>query len=196
MKKKSDGLFLVIFIVVVGIALLYLFQTSYAKYRRNTETTIQGRIASWDIKVNNESINTSTTLTNSITPVIDTNQYVKEGTIAPGSTGHFDIIIDATNVDVDFTYTITGEINEDTPLTDLKITGYKINTSAQQTYNNETGIIGDIPMNTSQTKVTMYFEWDDSPSNEMDNDDDTIYAQTTEYRDTKIDVTIHFEQKR
>ncbi len=184
------------FIVIVAVSILYLFQTSYAKYRRNTETTIQGRIASWDIKVNNESINSATTLTNAITPTIDTSQYVKAGTIAPGSTGYFDITIDATNVDVDFNYTITGEVDEETPLLDLNLTGYKINNGSLVSYNSTTGITGTIPMNTSSTQIRIYFEWVDDATNQMDNSEDTAYAQNEEYLDTVVNVTVHFEQKR
>ena len=103
MKTKRDGLFIVAFILVVGISLLYLFQTSYAKYRRTNDATVQARIASWDVKINNESIINQTTLSNTIIPTIDTNQHVKSGMIAPGSTGSYEIRIDATNVDVDFT---------------------------------------------------------------------------------------------
>ncbi len=194
--KKKDAIFLALFIAVLGLSMIYLLQSSYAKYRRNTNTQIEGRIASWDIKINNESINNGSTLTNTITPVIDTNQYVKAGTIAPGSTGYFDIVIDATNVDVDFTYTITGEISDDTPLVDLKITGYKINNGSLVTYNESTGITGDIPMNTSSTSLRIYFEWIDDATNTMDNQDDTEYAQNSAYQNTDIDVTIHFEQKR
>ena len=196
MKRKKDLIFLIVFLIITVISLAYLFQSSYAKYRRNTESQVQGRIASWDIKVNNESINTQTTLTNSITPTIDTNPYVKSGTIAPGSTGSFLITIDATNVDVDFNYTITGEVNENTPLEDLTISGYKIGTGTVTSYNSATGIVGTIPMNTSSTQITIYFSWDDSSTNIMDNEADTEYAQTALYQDTIIDISIHFEQRR
>ena len=196
MKKKSDIVFLILFLAVLSFSLIYLFQASYAKYRRNTETNVQGRIASWDIKINNESINDGATLSNTITPVIDTNQYVKEGTIAPGSTGYFELTIDATNVDVDFTYTITGEVAEETPLVDLKLTGYKINDGSLITYNATNGITGDIPMNTSSTKLKIYFQWIDDATNTMNNQEDTEYAQNEDYLDTNIKVNIHFEQKR
>ena len=196
MKRKKDLLFLVLFVTIEAISLVYLFQSSYAKYRRNTEAQVQARIASWDIKVNSESINTQTTLTNTITPTIDASNYVKSGTIAPGSTGSFEIRIDATDVEVDFTYTITGEVSVNTPLEDLSITGYKIGNGAVTQYNSSTGIVGDIPMNTSLTIITIYFGWDDSNGNIMDNEDDTEYAQDPGNRDTIINVSIHFEQKR
>ena len=76
MKKRRDIIFIVLFITIVSISLIYLFQTSYAKYRRNTNGEVQGRVASWDIKVNNESITTNTTLTNKIVPTIDDSNYV------------------------------------------------------------------------------------------------------------------------
>ncbi|MBP5678883.1 MAG: hypothetical protein J6X28_03550 [Bacilli bacterium] len=196
MKKKNDVYFLVLFTVIVGITLMYMFQSSYAKYRRQTETTVQARVASWNLKVNNEDISSSTTLTNSITPTIDSNPYVKAGTIAPGSSGYFDIIIDATNVDVDFTYTVTGEVDDDTPLEDLIIKNYKVNNGSTTAYNSTTGIVGDIPMNTSRTTIRMYFEWNDSATNTMDNQEDTAYAQEDDYIDTEVNITIHFEQKR
>ena len=195
MKKTNDIMFVLTFMVIVGITLVYLFQTSYAKYRRQTETELEGTIASWDIKVNNESINTQATLTNTITPTIDTNPNVKAGKIAPGSTGYFDIVIDATNVDVNFTYTITGEVDADTPLTDLVLKRYTVNGGSSTNYNATTGITGDIPMNTTQTTIRVYFEWDDSSGNTMNNQDDTEYAQTDEYETTKINVSIHFQQK-
>ncbi len=196
MKKKKEILFLVLFIAVLSVALLYLFQSSYAKYRRNTEATVNGRIASWDIKINNESISSQTTLTNTITPVIEDSTYVKSGTIAPGSTGYFDLTIDATNVDVDFTYTITSEVAEETPLLDLKLTGYKINNGSKVAYDEATGITGNIPMNTSSTELRIYFEWDDSATNTMDNQADTEYAQDSSHQNTDIKVTINLQQKR
>ena len=196
MKTKRDGLFIVAFILVVGISLLYLFQTSYAKYRRTNDATVQARIASWDVKINNESIINQTTLSNTIIPTIDTNQHVKSGMIAPGSTGSYEIRIDATNVDVDFTYTIMGEVDDETPLSDFVITGYKINDGTLINYNEAIGITGDIPMNTSQTKIEIFFEWKDDATNQMDNQEDTEYAQNDDYRDTYINTTIHFEQKR
>lgn len=197
MKKKSDGLFLIVFIVVVLISLLYLFQSSYAKYRRNVESQFQGRVASWNITVNNEDISNETTLTNAITPTFDANPYVKTNTIAPGSTGYFDIQINALNVDVDFTYTITGEVDDDTPLLDLQLTNYIAGTGGYTAYDPSTGIVGEIQKNKPATNVRIFFAWVDDPTTEsMDNADDTDYAQTSAYEDTKVNITIHFEQKR
>ena len=56
---------------------------------------------------------------------IDENTTVKNGRIAPGTTGYFDIEIDPTLVDVSFDYEITFDIlNKDMP--DLMISKYAI----------------------------------------------------------------------
>ena len=56
MKKKNDIKFVIVFVIVVGLSLLYLFQSSYAKYRKQIEGDVRTTIASWNIKVNNEMI--------------------------------------------------------------------------------------------------------------------------------------------
>ena len=124
MKKMKEIRFILAFIIIAGLSFLYLFRASYAKYKREITGSAETQIASWNIKINNESINNKTTLENEIVPVLDTNSYVKEGVIAPGSTGHFDLTINAEDVDVDFTYEITGSLSEDTPLADLILTEY------------------------------------------------------------------------
>lgn len=194
--KRKDFLFIVIFIVIVAFSFTYLFQSSYAKYKRQSRVNLEGNIASWNIKINNESINNQATLTNSITPTIVHNDYVKDGTIAPGSTGYFTITIDATDVDVDFLYDIYGEVDNTTPLLDLKITDYKIGNGSTTQYNSSNHITGEIQKNTSSTEITIYFEWDDSNTSQMNNQQDTEYALTQAYENTKILVTLQFTQKR
>ena len=195
MKKKNDLTFIVVFVVIVTLSLLYLSQASFAKYRRQITGNLDATVAQWNIIVNSELINNKSTLTNYITPTLDSNQYVKSGVLAPGGTGSFDIVINATNVDVDFDYTITGAVNASTPLYDLKITNYKIGNVTTQ-YNSSTGITGTILKNTATTTITLYFEWDDSNGNIMDNQDDTEYATQTTTPDAKIEVTIGFIQKQ
>lgn len=194
--KKKDIRFLIIFIVIVTFSLFYLFQSSYAKYRKQVSTGMQATIASWNIKVNNENINNKSTLTNSIIPTIDSNQYIKSGVIAPGSTGHFEVVINAEDVDVDFNYEIESEVDENTPLTDLTFTGYKIGTGDVQTFSEgNTTITGNITKNTSDTTITVYFTWNDSATNNMNNQADTEYAIDENHENTNIIVSIHFTQR-
>ena len=93
------------------------------KYRKQIEGNLEGTVAHWNIKLNGEDIHRE--MTNIITPVINESNYTKTGVVAPGTTGYFNLAIDATDVDVDFTYTISFEsLNS---LEDIKVTSYEIN---------------------------------------------------------------------
>ena len=192
--RKNDKIFIIIFIGIVSFSLLYLFQASYAKYRRQVNANVQARIASWNIKVNTESIINKTELSSNIVPVIDTNQYVKANVIAPGTGGYFDITLDATNVDVDFTFEIESVVSDETPLTDLIFTKYVLNGN-QYNYTTPGVITGNIAKNTANTSIRVYFKWNDDATNSMDNADDTAYATDATHENTEITVTIHFTQR-
>lgn len=194
--KKNDKVFLGIFLAIVSFSLLYLFQASYAKYRKQVSGELETTIASWNIVVNSENINNKTTLTNTITPTLDTDPYIKEGVIAPGSTGHFDLTIDGTNVDVDFSYEIECSPDTSTPLYDLSFTRYILN-GVSYNFTQDGIISGDLLKNSGTQSLTIYFEWNDNPStNTMDNEADTEYAIDSNNTNTKINVAIHFTQKR
>ena len=122
--KKNDLKFISIFIIIVLLAFLYLGVTTYSKYRKQVAAHGEATVARWLIKVNTEDIKGKTALTETITPHWDTNAYVKDDLIAPGSTGYFEITIDATNVDVDFNYDIQNMNDTTAALPDLIITGY------------------------------------------------------------------------
>jgi len=191
--EKKDIKFIIIFIFIVGISFIYLFQATYAKYRKQIITEVNANVASWNIKINDEAIANKKKLANSITPIFDENEYVKANTLAPGVTGHFDIIIDSSNVDVDFTYEITASLAEDTDLKDFKITGYELNDSG--TINKyDSSITGDLVKNTKNTKIRFYVAWVDDDTNEMDNSEDTTYA--VNHNNVIYNLTIKFTQKK
>ena len=132
-ERKKDIKFLVLFIIVIVIAFIYLSQASLAKYRKQTEGNLEGTVAHWNIKLNGEDIHRE--MTNIITPVINESNYTKTGVVAPGTTGYFNLAIDATDVDVDFTYTISFEsLNS---LEDIKVTSYEINNDGINSNKNE-----------------------------------------------------------
>ena len=193
--KINDKKFLAIFILVVVLSLFYLFQSSYAKYRKQVTGDIQARVANWKIKVNNEDIENKTTLTNRITPILEENEFVSEGVIAPGSTGYFDITINAEEVDVDFNFEITSEVDENTPLLDLIFYKYTIN-DTEYTFEDTGTLTGTINKNTGDTPIRIYFKWNDDATNQMNNQEDTTYGTTEDYENTNVNVTIHFTQKQ
>lgn len=196
MKKelKKDLRFIIIFILVVTISFIYLFQSTYAKYKKQVNSNVNSTIASWNIKINNETINNKKTLTNSITPTLYENKYVKENTLAPGIKGYFDINIDSSKVDVDFNYEVNAVLNNSTNLTDFKITDYELNDSGTKQNFNTTGISNSLPKNTKNTKIRFYVEWIDDDTNVMNNIEDTTYA--TNHDDVKYVLTIKFTQKK
>lgn len=193
-KEKNDLIFILMFLLIVVLAFLFLIQTSLGKYKRKAGAIVQNSIASWNIKVNNETINHKLLLTNTITPVILDSQFVKNGTIAPGTTGYFDIVINALDVDVDFTFELEASPDEATPLVDLKITKYVID-NVEYNYDSLTPVSGNITKNTGDTSVRLYFEWYDGNDNEMDNADDTEYAIDPDHQNTNILVSITFKQR-
>ena len=193
MKKIRDFTFIVFFVLVFCLSITYLFQTSYAKYRKQIAGELNADIASWIIKVNNEDITESRTLENEIIPIFDANQYVKANTIAPGSTGYFDIIIETVNVDVDYNVEIVDS-KEATDLQDLILKQYELNDSGTRVTITDHTFSQDFNKNTERTKIRFYFEWDDNHATEtMDNQDDTSYQLDTDT--TKITLAIKFKQK-
>lgn len=192
--KKNDIKFISIFIIIVLLAFLYLGVNTYSKYRKQVAAKGEATVARWLIKVNTEDIKGKTELTNNITPVWDANSYVKDELIAPGSTGYFEITIDATNVDVDFNYEIENLNDSSAALPDLIITSYQVN-GGENTTTTGNKITGEITKNTASTVIKAYIKWDDDPATQtMDNQDDTTFAQQT---DTTADINLKlkFTQK-
>lgn len=196
---NKDIRFILIFIFIVSFSFIYLFQTSLAKYRKQVTGNIDLQIAKWNIKINDEDVENKSVLTNNIIPVFEGNEYTKDSVIAPGSKGYCDIIIDATNVDVDFTYELGISIGEENQISDLRTSGYIINpTDTPEDVVTELSggaIKGEIAHNTKQTKIRLYFEWYDEADNNMDNKTDTDVA-IDENSQAVIAASIRFSQKK
>lgn len=195
-EKVKDIKFIIIFIIVVAISLTYLTQTSLAKYRKQANANINVNIAKWNIKVNNEDINNKTVLTRDIVPSFTGNEFTKDSVIAPGSTGYCDIIINATNVDVDFTYEISATIPEESSIPDLKITGYTINPATNTTetpYDETTPITGNITKNTGNNTIRLYIKWEEE-NGTMTNQEDTAVAIDDDSK-ALISANLKFHQR-
>ena len=166
--------------IAIFVALLSLFysitliQTTYAKYVSSAEANSNINIARWSITVNNQDVIQNSNFTNSLSPVFANNQYIKENVIAPTSEGYFDIIIDGTNADVSFKYTITLNPSNNNTIKDLKIVKYTID-DIDYTYNeNITDVINYNDENKTKS-IRVFFIWnDDEETQEMNNNEDTI----------------------
>lgn len=194
-EQKKDLKFIIIFVLILTLSFSYLMQTSLAKYRKQSSANVNVNIAKWEILVNKEDISNKTVLTSKITPIIDENEYVKKDFIAPGSTGYCDIIIDASNVDVDFKYELTPDTST-SAIADLIITDYIINptetNSEKIAYDNNTTITGNIKKNSSNNVIRLYIIWEEE-NGTMDNKKDTEVA--TKNKETEINVKLKFEQQ-
>ena len=187
--------------IMILLAFVSLFlcvitlQDTYAKYTSHVNGGSNISIARWRILVNNFDIKEELTTSNLITPVFSGNENVKDGVIAPTSTGYFDIIIDSTDTDVSFTYNITVNSSEDSIVDDIVITGCSLN--GQNVGFADNTAMGTIMVN-SVTKINtlrVYIEWNDGEGSTMDNAADT---DTTRVADSvaKILVDAHFTQAR
>ncbi len=179
MNKKRDLRFVILFVVIVSCCLIYLFQSSYAKYRRGVSGRVSSEIASWNIKVNGEDIMDKKELTTTIEPTFLETENSNEGVIAPGVEGYYLVTIDASEVDVNFLCTIYSTVAETSSISDLKTLSYEINptddTSNKLEYSPDTGIVVEIPKNTSEYVFKIYLTWDDDTGT-MDNQADTSVA--------------------
>lgn len=194
MKKKKIVLLVFLGCLLIGIIFL---QSSLAKYKKTVEVNTNLTLASWNIKVNNESILNKSQLTAEIVPVFESNTFVKEGVIAPGTSGYYDIMIDGTYADVSFKYKIEPTVDINANVVDIITTGYEINPGATSNiiaYDETVGIEGQIEHNTSGDIIRIYIKWnDDEITQNMTNDDDTKAASKTDAK-TTVSPIITFTQ--
>ena len=186
----------ILFVLLILLSFIFLYQTSVAKYRKRVTIENDLQIAKWNIILNEEDIHNQETLTETIEPKFVDDPHIKNGVIAPSSVGYVDLVIDATNVDVDFSYIINAELGEGNSITDLKVTKYIINPAENNEATNVTPpIVGNILKNTPNTTVRVFFTWDDGENNLMDNAEDTNIA-IDELSKALINVSITFVQKK
>ena len=179
--------------ILLCLVFIFLFQEAYAKYRKYASVQVDNTVAKWNNKINNELIGNKTTLTNHITPTITSSNYVKENVLAPGSTGYFDVNIDATDADVNFTYDIDIAKYDTDTIDDLNIYAYAIN-DFTTTYNVSDGTIGGtIQHNTASTTIRIFFKWIDDGTDTMNNQADTNVALNNT-SNANILVTFHLTQ--
>ncbi len=186
--------------IMLTLSIMSLFITlcmvneTYAKYVTSANATTSTSIARWKILVNNDDITLGTTSTNLITPEFPGSEDIAPNVLAPNTEGYFDIVLDGSNVDVSFRYTITIGNNSNSPVTELVATKYMIDGSSEIEFTSTpTQITGDINLSdTNKVKnFRIFVKWDDS-LNVMTNAQDT--DTTTNNQKGMMDVTINVIQ--
>ena len=111
--KNKVKLFILILIVIV---LVLIIRATYSKYISESSADIERDIGQWIIKVNNTDItgvdeygNPNVQEFTIDTFTWDDAEHIVEGKIAPSRGGSFEIIIDPTNTQVSFEYSLTIE---------------------------------------------------------------------------------------
>ena len=186
--------------IMLTLTLMSLFITlcmvneTYAKYVTSATSTTSTSIARWKILVNNDDITLGTTSTNLITPEFPGSDDIAPNVLAPNTEGYFDLVLDGSNVDVSFRYTITIGNNQNSPVTELVATKYMVDGSSEIEFTSTpTQITGDINLNDSDKirNFRVFVKWDDS-LNIMTNAEDT--DTTTNNQKGMMDVTINIIQ--
>ena len=168
-------------LLLACISLLFLIdmiQDTYAKYISSASADSTFTIARWAFLVNDQDVLDDSDFSNTIVPSFDSNANIASGVIAPTSTGHFEVEIDSSDVDVAFNEVITLSQADDNTVDDIVFVGYKINNGSVIPLNDVTSatITTAHALNEVNTVNTYYFyiKWNDNALTEtMDNADDT-----------------------
>lgn len=176
--------------------LVSMIQDSYAKYISSATATSDLTIAKWAFKVNNQDVLAAADFSTVLSPVFTGNTYTAENVIAPTAQGYFDLTVDASNVDVAYTQTITITRSDTNTVTDLDITGYKLNGGTMVAFTDTTAPSFSTDHALHETPSTntyrIYVNWLDGTGETMDNTADTTASQTGI---ASFKVTINFVQK-
>lgn len=182
--------YIMFIITVVSIFItLCMINETYAKYVSVATSTTSTSIARWKIIVNNDDITLGSTSTSLITPIFPGSDDIKNNVLAPNAEGYFDLVIDASNVDVSFRYTVNVIANENSPVTELVATRYVINGGEEIEFDSTNTLSGEIRLNQVDRTVNIrvYIKWDDS-LDLMNNSEDT--NTTIGNQSGMLDVTI------
>lgn len=200
-----------ILLVIASLALtLSLMSNTYSRYVAGATGNLDMVFAKWQILVNDTDITGNNSSAINLVPVIDENANVATNKIAPSTKGHFDIVIDPSNVDLSFDYAINLSVtNDDMP--DLMITKYAIldedyidNDEITTTPIDNNMINGNLDYNNEIENfafepftIRVYFEWYDGVDEQMTDEDDTAIGNKAATEDIPLEITatINFNQK-
>ena len=167
-------------------------QQTYAKYLDTKEGDTDFTIAQWKILVNDQDITEAATMSSLVNPVYLENEHVKNGVIAPGQSGYFDLTIDSSKTEVSFSYAIQIATSDQSSVSDLAITGYQVNDSGLVSVDQAVNTIqNNIYYNdpTKENKIRVYFQWKDGVGETMDNAADTNASLSGESAKLKVNIT-------
>ena len=204
-----------VFLLILSLAFtLSYMSNTYSRYVADSTGDVQMMFTKWQILVNDSDIVNETVSSIELTPVIKENDNIAKDTIAPTSSGYFDITINPENVGVSFDYKITLDVlNENLP--DIMITNYsKLDSNYVEGVTNleilpiTDNVISETiyfenpdENNSEQTEfkhepftIRVYFEWYEGTNELMDDVADTEIGASSDEETLDIKATIHFKQ--
>ncbi len=179
------------FVLLIAVICLFLsvftLTDTYAKYASSLDETTDISIARWRILVNDFDVRGSSTTSNLISPTFNGTTHIAGNVIAPTAQGYFVLVIDATDVDLAFNYSITVGNAQNSLVSDVKITSCTMNNiPVTLTNGTATGTIGLADQRVNYLHV--YIEWDDGVNATMDNEADTA---TTLIQDAAAQISVN-----
>ncbi len=168
------------FLVLIPILLILILNKTYAIFYSRTNGNTDIALATWNIDLND---NTLTSVYNNevlINNIIWENIHANQNTVAPGSRGHFNIIINPNDTDVAFRFDVSYidksiDISKTLTVTNMTLDGVNLNKTANDTY---TGVFN---LNDSSKTLTVYLEW---INDEENNDNDSNIGLGSEMEET------------
>lgn len=185
------------------IILVSLMSNTFSKYVSSADGDLNVSFAKWQILVNNLDISDAANSEILFVPVIDSNNEVEENSVAPSSSGYFDISIDPSNVALSFNYNITFSIeNDDIP--DLMISEYAILPVDDSPIekisldNNiiEKDMIYDPENPFKPFTIRLFFKWYEGENELMDDLADTEIGTVAAINDTKLKMKANISFKQ
>ena len=191
--KKSKKKNILIAIELMLIAIIIFSMYAYSRYSSKVNGTGTATIAKWSFKVNGQ---TETLETINLADTMKTNNTVKQGTVAPGTEGSFNLEIDGSGSEVAIEYTINLNVTDKPQnLNFYADSGYSQKIEASE---GAMTITGGIPLAEVETPVTktIYWKWPyrtgETDEEKQNNDkQDTTDSEKT----VTMDITIVGIQK-
>lgn len=185
------------------IILVSLMSNTFSKYVSSADGDLNVSFAKWQILVNNLDISEAANSEILFVPVIDSNNEVDENSVAPSSSGYFDIAIDPSNVALSFNYNITFSIeNDDIP--DLMISEYAIlpvDDSPIEKISLDSNIIEKDMIYDPENPfkpftIRLFFKWYEGENELMDDLADTEIGTVAAINDTKLKMKANISFKQ
>ncbi|MBQ9853986.1 MAG: hypothetical protein IJO57_03015 [Bacilli bacterium] len=181
---KSKHIYYLSFILGV-LLVMFIITETFGLFETNNVMIVNSEIGKWNIYINETSVTEETFVVDSIT--VMNNEKVKDGKIAPGTSGYFDIVIDPTDTDVSIRYDISFDFSLILNSFSIKkieeAGGVNLIQTDEFTYTNIIDL-KSIKEGTTNT-IRVYVDW---INNEENNEQDSEVGQT---KDNYINIPIN-----